>query len=92
MDSGFIFSFEKRPSGDLDGLSFVLTGTLTDMSRTEAQRLIIAHGGRVTSAVTNKTTYVVVGDTPGSKANKAKELGVTVLNENEFQKIIGRKV
>ena len=64
--------------------TFVLTGTLTQMSRNEASELIEAKGGKVTSSVTKKTSVVIVGDSPGSKYDKAKELGITIWNEDEF--------
>ncbi len=65
----------------LAGKTFVLTGTLPTMSRDEATAEIHAHGGRVTGSVSAKTSYVVVGDDPGSKAQKAAELGIPILDE-----------
>jgi DNA ligase (NAD+) len=74
----------------LAGQQFVLTGTLETMTRDQAKSEIEARGGRVTSAVSKKTTAVVVGKDPGSKAAKAAELGVTVLTEEEFaQRLVG---
>jgi DNA ligase (NAD+) len=59
----------------------VVTGTLPTLSREAARELIERHGGRVASAVSKKTSYVVVGEAPGSKADDARRLGVTVLDE-----------
>lgn len=65
--------------------TFVLTGTLTEYSRDEAGKLILSRGGKVTSSVTKKTDVVIVGENPGSKFNKAQELGVTIWTEEEFK-------
>jgi DNA ligase (NAD+) len=84
---------EKREvkSQKLVGKSFVFTGALANRSRDEAGELVQQHGGKVSSSVSKKTDYVVVGTDPGSKYDKAKELGVTVLTEPEFEKLIGLK-
>ncbi len=65
--------------------TFVLTGTLTEYSRDEASELISNRGGKVTSSVTKKTDVVIVGENPGSKFNKAQELGITIWTEDEFK-------
>ena len=68
--------------------TFVLTGTLNNITRNEASKLIENNGGKVTSSVTTKTNVVVVGDNPGSKYDKALSLGIEIWNEDEFlQKI-----
>lgn len=69
------------------GKTFVITGTLT-FERAEAEKLIKAHGGKVSSSVSKKTDYVLVGENPGSKLNKAKELGITILDEVKFQSLL----
>jgi DNA ligase (NAD+) len=70
------------------GLQFVLTGTMSGMTRDEAKSAIEARGGRVTSSVSKKTSYVVVGADPGSKYDKAQEIGVTCLDEAAFQALL----
>ena len=74
----------------LQGKSFVLTGTLESMTRNDAKSIIENMGGSVHSSVTKKTTYVVAGSEPGSKLDKANSLGITVLNEKEFLKLVSR--
>jgi len=68
---------------------FVLTGTLKDFTRSQAKEIISKLGGRVTDSVSKKTDYVVVGEEPGTKYQKAQELGVNIINEEEFKKIAG---
>jgi DNA ligase (NAD+) len=84
---------EKREvkSQKLAGRSFVFTGGLANRSREEAGELVLQNGGKVSGSVSKKTDYVVVGTDPGSKYEKAKELGVTILTEGEFEKLIGAK-
>lgn len=74
----------------LKGKTFVLTGALEGFSRDEAKEAIISLGGRVSSSVSEKTDYVIVGEEPGSKYRKAVELGVSTLSEEDFRKLIGR--
>ncbi len=75
-------------SGKFTGKTFVVTGTLASLSREDAHKKIRAEGGDVSSSVSKKTSYVVVGENPGSKAEKALSLGVTVLNEKDFLKLL----
>ncbi len=79
------FSAGERP---LAGRTFVLTGTLRTMSRDAAKELIQRVGGQVTGSVSRKTHYVVVGDNPGTKAEDAKRLGIRMLDESEFLKLL----
>jgi len=72
------------------GKIFVLTGTLPAMTRDEATALIEARGGRVTSSVSKKTDFVLAGAEPGSKLDKANQLGVKVIDENQFKKMLGK--
>jgi len=74
----------------LRGISFVFTGTMESMPRSQAKAIVEALGASVHSTTTRKTTYVVAGSDPGSKLDKARSLGVTILDEKEFLKLIGR--
>ncbi|MCX6722781.1 MAG: NAD-dependent DNA ligase LigA, partial [Candidatus Staskawiczbacteria bacterium] len=78
----------KKGGQKLEGKTFVLTGSLESMSRDEAKAKIRGLGGDTAESVSSKTSYVVVGSEPGSKAEKAKKLGVDILNEQEFIKIL----
>jgi len=81
-----------QPVSDaLAGMTFVLTGTLPTLTRAEAEALITEHGGRVTSSVSQRTSYVVVGAEPGSKLQKAQQLGIPLLQEDELLDLIGHK-
>ncbi|HEX8879815.1 MAG TPA: NAD-dependent DNA ligase LigA [Candidatus Acidoferrum sp.] len=82
---------EKREvkSDKFAGKSFVFTGGLANRTREEAGAIVQQHGGKVSGSVSRKTDYVVVGTDPGSKYDKAKELGVTILSEGEFEKLVG---
>jgi DNA ligase (NAD+) len=83
-----IESVKKTKKGKFAGLTFVLTGTLLGMSREIAKERILSQGGKVSSSVSKNTSYVVSGEDAGSKLNSAKKLGVKVLNENEFLKML----
>ena len=84
---------EKRVvrSQKFAGKSFVFTGTLEHRSREEAGQLVMQHGGKISSSVSKKTDYVVVGSDPGSKYDKAKSLGVRILTESDFEKLLASK-
>ena len=75
----------------LAGLTLVVTGSLVDFTRDGVSEVILAHGGKSASSVSKKTDYVVVGDSPGSKAAKAEELGVPILNEAGFKALLSGK-
>jgi len=74
----------------LDGLTLVVTGSLADFSRDGAKEAIVSRGGKASSSVSKKTDYVVVGDNPGSKADKAEQLGVPILDEDAFKQLLER--
>ena len=71
-----------------DGKVFVLTGTLTNLKRSEAGKIIESLGGKTSSSVSKKTDYVIAGEDAGSKLQKANELGITVISEAEFSEMI----
>ena len=71
-----------------EGMTFVLTGTLTNFTRNEAQEIIESYGGKAASSVSKKTTYVLAGEAAGSKLQKATDLGVTIINEEQFAEMI----
>ncbi len=77
----------SRVAGRLATKTFVLTGTLPSLSRKEATDLIEAHGGKVVSSISSKTSYLVVGEDPGSKLQKAMELGVAQINEAQLKEM-----
>jgi DNA ligase (NAD+) len=79
---------EEGKNKVLDGKSFVLTGTLTSLTRDEAKEKIINLGGKVINSVSSKTDFVIVGDKPGSKFNKAISLGIKILYEQDFLNLI----
>jgi len=73
----------------LSGMTFVVTGTLPTLSREAAREFIESHGGKVTDSVSRNTSYLVLGEAPGSKLQKAQALGVKVIGEEELRKLVG---
>ncbi len=80
---------ERTRGGPLEGLTFVLTGTLPTLSREQARALIEAAGGKVTGSVSKKTDYVVAGEEAGSKLARARELGIKVIDEAGLRRLLG---
>ena len=83
-----VISAESRAKGKLTGTTWVFTGTLPTYSREEAGAMVEKLGGNVTNSVSKNTSYVVVGDEAGSKLTKAQSLGVKIINEAQFDKIV----
>jgi DNA ligase (NAD+) len=84
-------SRKLRPVSGITEKSFVITGTLNGYTRQEIEGVIKDLGGRVSSAISSKTDFLVVGELPGSKLEKAKELGVTILNKEKFENLIRKR-
>jgi len=82
---------QRRAGGPLSGKTFVFTGTLPTLGRKEAQEMVERLGGRAAGSVSKKTDYVVAGDEAGSKLEKAKELGVSVLDEGAFLELLEKE-
>ena len=88
-EAGVSFNAVKEKKSNIfEGLTFVLTGTLPTMTRDEASELIKERGGKVSGSVSKKTSYVLAGEEAGSKLTKAKELGIRIIDENEFLAMI----
>ena len=86
---GLNFSYNEGETNDkLDGMTFVLTGTLEKYKREELTKLLEDKGAKVTSSVTKKTTGIIVGDKPGSKYDKALKLGITIYKEEDIEELI----
>jgi DNA ligase (NAD+) len=91
LDNGVRIVCEaNQQAGRLDGKVFVLTGTLDRLTRSQAKELIESAGGKVEGAVSRRTDFLVVGAAPGSKLQRARELGVTVIDEAALLKMLGR--
>ena len=89
-DAGLTFAGKKKRRGmKLAGKTFVLTGTLNNYTREQAKKMIEDAGGRVSGSVSKKTDYLVAGSDAGSKRDKAKELGVKVIDEKEMEELVG---
>jgi DNA ligase (NAD+) len=80
----------KRAQGALTGMTLVVTGTLPGLGRDAAKKLIESHGGKVTDSVSKKTDYLVLGAEPGSKLEKARSLGVKIIDEAQLRKLVGK--
>lgn len=88
-DFGVNTQYEKKSIDNrFEGLTFVLTGTLPNLKRNEAKEIIESFGGKTSSSVSKKTSYVLAGEEAGSKLTKAENLGVTVIDENQFNDMI----
>ncbi len=87
-----IYPSLEQAGGKLDGRTFVMTGTLPQLSRAEAKKLIEQNGGRVVSSVSSKTDYLVAGEKAGSKRKKAEELGVQILEESDLLELVSSGV
>ena len=79
------------PASPVAEKTFVISGTISSMKRSEAKELILRNGGRLISSVSSNMDYLVVGESPGSKLRKAEDLGITILNEDEFLRLLGEK-
>ena len=90
--AGLHFESDAAPQGTaFEGMTFVITGTLPTMSRDEAAKFIEAQGGKVSSSVSKKTNYLVEGEASGSKAVKARELGIAILSEDDLIRLAERE-
>jgi DNA ligase (NAD+) len=92
-DAGLQFETEEnvQASSLLQDKTFVLTGSLPTLTRKEAKELIESNGGKATSSVSSNTDYLLAGESAGSKLTKAQKLGIPVIDEEEFNEMIGRK-
>ncbi len=88
LDNGVKPKEYKKAVGKFTGKTFVLTGTLPTLSREEAKKIIIENGGKVSGSVSKATGFVLAGESAGSKLNEAKKLGVSVIEESEFLKMV----
>jgi DNA ligase (NAD+) len=79
---------DRIESGSLSGLTFVVTGSLAGFTRQEVKEFIQEHGGKLAGSLSKKTAYLVVGEKPGSKLDKAQELGVKIIEEDELRRLV----
>lgn len=94
LQAGITFEEEEEEEAlpkVLEGLTFVFTGALRSFSREEAKEIVTKLGGKATDSVSRNVNYVVVGEEPGSKYQKALSLGIKTLNEEEFLKLLEEK-
>ena len=78
----------QRLSGKLDGMTIVVTGTLSRYDRRQIEDLIVANGGKASGSVSKKTSFVLAGENAGSKLTKAESLGIRIISEDEFEEMI----
>ena len=91
-ESGVNMISREQPSGKrLEGLTFVITGTLPNLDRKEAAAMVEDQGGKVSGSVSKKTSYLLAGERAGSKLAKAVELGVLVIDETQFLEMLGKR-
>ena len=88
FELGVVFTSSKQTSDILTNKIFVVTGTLPSLSRQEAKDIIEAHGGKVSSSISKKTDFLLCGDNPGSKYNKAQTLNINIIYENAFKELV----
>ncbi len=86
-----MLSLKEKKDERFKGLTFVLTGTLSKFNRSEASEIIATYGGKTSSSVSKKTSYVLAGEDAGSKLKKANDLGITVISETDFEKMISEE-
>ena len=89
-DAGVVTVAEKKENAGngFEGMTFVITGTLPTMKRSEAEKLITDNGGKCSSSVSAKTSYVVAGESAGSKLTKAQQLGINVISEEQLLEML----
>ena len=89
-EKGVNFECLERATGNIfEGKTFVLTGTLPTLTRSEASKLIEDNGGKTSSSVSKKTDYVLAGSEAGSKLDKAQALGINIIDEEQFKNMLG---
>lgn len=88
--AGVVIEAKKPAAGGLSGKVFLFTGALKSLTRDEAKDLVEASGGEAASSISKKVDYVVVGEEPGSKFEKARELGLKIIDEDEFKRLVGK--